>query len=453
MAGMFVDAGIEQWNISIGCAHLTDECAHCTAEKLVNRLATNPKTPKYHNGFQKVVTFEDALLEPSNWKDPRQVWVSPLSDLFHPHVPDAFIARAFKAMGDTPHHIYYVLTKRPERLKSLPNLAWHDNIALGVSVGTQKATTRIADLQACGAKHKFVAFEPLLEEISSVDLTGLAFAMVGGEQGVEARLMQKPWAEAIQQQCDQQKVPFLFKGWGNSAANPDSDDPTLTKLHRYYTKEGCMLNGQLYLDNPLNTNGKLPTVNLFGKEYLVMDEAYGLTTIWELKSYLPVMEKDLMAKLRDDIRKNGMNDPILFSRQSEVNLVLEGHTRLMVAMDLGLDEIPMKEVQTPFETLEEVQLWMVRHQFQRRNLSAVEKIELAWLSKETLEQQARANLARAGKQEEVEQTIDTHAEIARLAGVGRATVVRYGAVMNSAPAACRRRCAPANSPSPPPTES
>jgi protein gp37/ParB-like chromosome segregation protein Spo0J len=433
MAGMFVDPGIEQWNISIGCAHVTDECAHCNAEKLVNRLATNPKTPKYHGGFQKVKTFGDALLEPSNWKDPRQVWVSPLSDLFHHDVPDAFIEKAFGAMGDTPHHIYYVLTKRPERLKALPDLSWHDNIAVGVSVGTQKATARIADLQACGAKHKFVVFEPLLEEISNVDLTGLTFVMVGGERGVEARLMQKQWAEAIQQQCNQQKVPFLFKGWGNSAANPDADDPTLTRLHRYYTKGGCMLNGQLYLDNPLNPNDNLPTLDLFGKEYLIMDEAYGLTTIWELKSYLPVMDKDLMAKLRDDIRKNGMHDPILFARLSGVNLVLEGHTRLMVAMDLGLDEIPAKEVTEPFETLEEVQLWMVRHQFQRRNLSAVEKIELAWLSKETLEQQARANIAKAGKQEEVEQNIDTHAEIARLAGVGRSTVVRYGAVMNSAP--------------------
>jgi hypothetical protein len=116
-----------------------------------------------------------------------------------------------------------------------------------------------------------------------------------------------------------------------------------------------------------------------------------------------------------------------------VNLVLEGHTRLMVAMDLGLEEIPMKEVTEPFASLEEVQLWMVRHQFQRRNLSTVEKIELAWLSKETLERQARANLTKGGKQEEVEQTIDTHEEIARLAGVGRSTVVRYGAVMNSAP--------------------
>jgi protein gp37 len=429
----FADAGFESWNITLGCAHVTEECAHCTAEKLVNRLATNPKTPKYHNGFQKVVAFEDALLEPSNWKDPRQVWVSPLSDLFHPDVPAEFIAKAFKAMGDTPHHNYYILTKRPGRLLSLPDLPWHVNIALGVSVGTQKATARIADLQACGAKHKFVAFEPLLEEISNVDLTGLAFVYVGGEQGVEARLMQKAWAEAIQQQCTQQKVPFLFKGWGNPSANPDPDDPTLNKLHRYYTKGGCMLNGALYLDNPLLPDGNLPTVNLFGKSYPMMDEAYGLTTIWELKSYLPVMDKDLMAKLRDDIRKNGMHDPILFARLGGVNLVLEGHTRLMVAMDLGLEEIPAKEVTEPFESLEEVQLWMVRHQFQRRNLSTVEKLELAWLSKETLERQARANLTKGGKHEEVDQTIDTHEEIARLAGVGRSTVVRYGAVMNSAP--------------------
>jgi protein gp37/ParB-like chromosome segregation protein Spo0J len=433
MHGPFADNSFENWNLTLGCAHVSDECAHCTAETLVNRLATNPKTPKYKAGFNKVVTFEESLSEPAGWKEPRQVWVSPLSDLFHPDVPDEFIEQAFKTMGETPYHIYYVLTKRPERLKELSNLVWPDNLAMGVSVGTREATGRIVHLQGCGAKHTFVAFEPLLEEITKVDLKGLSFVYVAGEQGNRGRPIEKRWVEAIRKQCDKQKVPFRFKGWGNPAHNPDLSDPTLNKLHRYYTRGGCMLDGKLHLDQPLNGAGKLPAVELFGKEYLVMDEAYGLTTIWELKHYLPMMDKRLLGQLRDDIRKNGINDPILYLRVGDVNLLLEGHTRLMAAIELGLKEVPTKEVTEPFTSLDEVKLWMVRHQFQRRNLSAIEKIELAWLSKETLELMARANLAKGGKQEEVEQTIDTHEAIARLAGVGRTTVVRYGAVMTSAP--------------------
>lgn len=435
----FADAGFKSWNITLGCAHVTEECAQCTAEKLCNRLAANPRTPKYHAGFHKVVTFPDALAEPAAWPDPRQIWVSPLSDLFHPDVPDAFIADALAAMAATPHHIYYLLTKRPERLSTLTAPVWPDNLAVGVSSGTQKATARIADLQACGARHKFVAFEPLLEEISGVDLSALAFVYVGGEQGPEARPMHPEWVEGIRQQCNQQKVPFLFRGWGNAASNPDPDDPTLDKLHRYYTKGGCTYHGRLWLDNPLVPDGALPAITLFGTDCLVMDEAYGLTTIWELKGYLPMMDKRLLEQLRDDIRRNGIHDPILFARLGGVNLVLEGHTRLRVAMELGLAEVPQKEVTEPFANLAEVRLWMVRQQFQRRNLSAVEKIDLAWHSKETLEQLARINLSKAGKQEEVEQPVDTHAEIARLAGVGRSTVVRYNAVMTGAPKAIQDR--------------
>jgi len=127
MAGMFMDAGVEQWNITLGCGHVSDECVHCTAEKLINRLATNPKTPRYHSGFSKVTTFEDTLREPAHWSAPRQVWVSSLPDLLHPDVPEEFTLQAFRAMAATPYHIYNVQTKRPERLKTLTNLTWPDN--------------------------------------------------------------------------------------------------------------------------------------------------------------------------------------------------------------------------------------------------------------------------------------------------------------------------------------
>ena len=435
MAGPYADRHFENWNLTLGCTHVSDECTHCTAERIINRLATNPRTPKYHNGFDKVVTFDDALNEPATWTEPKEVWVSPLSDLFHPDVPDAFITKAFEVMASTPQHTYYILTKRPERMETLKKLPWEHHIIMGVSVGTQEATARIPLLKKCGARRTFVAFEPLLEEITKVDLKGISFVYVAGEQGGKGRKMEQAWVETIKKQCDRQKVPFRFKGWGNAAHNPDPSDPTLNKLHRYHTRGGCALNGKLHLDHPFDEAVKLPTVELFGREHLVMDAAYGLTTIWELKGYLPVMQKELMSQLQDDIRRNGMNDPVLFCRIGEVNLLLEGHTRLMVAMRLGLETVPMKEVAEPFASLDEVKLWMVQHQFRRRNLTTVEKIELAWLSRDTIEQMAKANLSKGGKEKGIEQTVDTHAEIARLAGVGRTTVVRYSIVVAKAPKA------------------
>ena len=45
---------------------------------------------------------------------------------------------------------------------------------------------------------------------------------------------------------------------------------------------------------------------------------------------------------------------------------------------------------------------------------------------------AKENLSKGGKNINVDETIDTNTEIAKLAGVGRASVVRYNAVQNKA---------------------
>lgn len=73
---------------------------------------------------------------------------------------------------------------------------------------------------------------------------------------------------------------------------------------------------------------------------------------------------------------------------------------------------------------------MVKHQFQRRNLSSIEKIQLAFLSKEAIEKMAKNNLSKAGKGLDVINAVDTNVEIAKIAGVGRTTVIRYSSVLD-----------------------
>ncbi|HOS46672.1 MAG TPA: hypothetical protein PLQ69_09370 [Paludibacter sp.] len=184
----------------------------------------------------------------------------------------------------------------------------------------------------------------------------------------------------------------------------------------------------------MNSTGK--TVTLFGTEYQVADEHDGLITIQELKSFLPEMESELYAQLKEDISQHGIHDPILFKEIPEVgNLVIEGHTRLQAAIELGHtgEEIPRKLVQEDFVSINDIKLWMLKHQFQRRNLSSVEKLKLAMLSKDTIEAKAKENLSKAGKDIAVEEPIDTAKEIANLAGVSRATTIRYMTVIEKAP--------------------
>jgi len=41
----------------------------------------------------------DTLEDPLRWKKPRVVFVNSMSDLFHPEVPDSFIAQVLEIMG------------------------------------------------------------------------------------------------------------------------------------------------------------------------------------------------------------------------------------------------------------------------------------------------------------------------------------------------------------------
>ena len=423
------------WNPTTGCTIISKECNNCYAKTLTDRYMHNSKLPKYRKGFDVVVEHPYTLEQPKSWSKPRTVFVNSMSDLFHTDVSLDFLKRVFKVMNETPQHTYQVLTKRHHELERYSKeLTWTDNIWMGVSVGNQVATRRIKSLQKCGAKHKFLSVEPLIEEITQMDLTGIDLVLAGGESGNNtARKVEKDWVLKVKGLCKEQKVPFFFKQWGMERFNPDAADPTMNKEHRYYAKGGCMLDGQVYLSNPTIKDDSTPTLKLFGNDYYIMDEKYELNTIWELKAYLPMMEDELYSQLKEDIKKNGVNDPILYwTTPGGVKLVIEGHTRLLAAISNKLKDIPKKEIKERFNSLEEIKLWMIKHQFQRRNLSTVEKIQLAYLSKETIEKTAKENLSKAGKNIDVTERVDTNEEIARIAGVGRTTVVRYAAVVEHA---------------------
>ena len=63
---------------------------------------------------------------------------------------------------------------------------------------------------------KFVSFEPLLGPVGTVDLTGIDWAIVGGESGPRARRMAEEWAIEIRDQCVAQNVAFFLKQWGGT---------------------------------------------------------------------------------------------------------------------------------------------------------------------------------------------------------------------------------------------
>jgi len=201
------------WNPVTGCNKISPGCKFCYAERLAGRLQAMG-VEKYSNGFELTI-HEDALDAPLTWKKPQMIFVNSMSDLFHVKVPLAYIQRVFDVMRRAHWHQFQVLTKRSERLLELsPEIDWPSNVWLGVSVESDEYTFRIDHLRKTRAKGRFLSLEPLLGPLPSLDLSGIHWAIVGGESGPGARPISPKWVEEIRDRCVKAGVPFFFKQWG-----------------------------------------------------------------------------------------------------------------------------------------------------------------------------------------------------------------------------------------------
>ena len=164
------------------------------------------------------IRYDEATLDiPLRWKKPRLVFVNSMSDLFHADVPERFIRRVWGTMAATPQHVFQILTKRPERMRTLvQQFDVLPNVWLGTSIETSDYLWRLAELRATRASVRFASFEPLLGPVLGANLAGIHWAIVGGESGPGARPMDAAWVRSIHEQCVEQDVAFFFKQWGGT---------------------------------------------------------------------------------------------------------------------------------------------------------------------------------------------------------------------------------------------
>lgn len=206
------------WNPVRGCTKLSPGCKHCYAETFAERFRGTPNHP-YGQGFDLRLVF-DKLAEPLRWTRARKIFVNSMSDLFHERVPQDYIEEVFRVMVDADWHVYQLLTKRADRLRSVTRalsrrLVVHEHIWLGVSVEDRKyGLPRISALRDARAGKRFLSIEPLLEDLGTFDLRGIDWVIVGGESGRGARPMSTDWVLSIRDQCRAAEVPFFFKQWG-----------------------------------------------------------------------------------------------------------------------------------------------------------------------------------------------------------------------------------------------
>lgn len=207
------------WNPTTGCTKISPGCKNCYAEILTRRLKAMGQE-KYKNGFQFAEHPDDINL-PITWKKPKKIFVNSMSDLFHEKSNFQFTTRCFLTMLEANWHTYQVLTKRPRKMAEFSKLFKHqfgqkipNHIWMGTSIENIDYVSRVDDLRKVECTVRFISFEPLIGPIGTIDLTGIHWAIIGGESGYNHRPVQKEWITEIIKQCKKQKVAVFFKQWG-----------------------------------------------------------------------------------------------------------------------------------------------------------------------------------------------------------------------------------------------
>lgn len=246
------------------CVKISPGCANCYAEAHNARLLPHGSSglPYTGAGAADAEYFIDPkmLSEPLRRKKSEVYFVCSLTDLFM--YPPEMVARLYAIMVATPWHTYQVLTKRPNAAlvfmapgmegyeDDCHNLAQHlagvtwdgrgsdpclylsrlatkdlskrmawrwppPNVLFGVSVEDRKhGLPRIEILRQIPAALRFLSIEPLLEDLGTIDLTGISWVIVGGESGHGARPCDLDWIRSVGRQCKAAEVPLFVKQAG-----------------------------------------------------------------------------------------------------------------------------------------------------------------------------------------------------------------------------------------------
>jgi protein gp37 len=153
---------------------------------------------------------------------PRLLFVSDMGDALSREIDFDFLKHEIIDVVQSPDgqkHIWIWLTKRPSRMAEFgrwlkeQSIDWPDNLVAATSVTDRATLKRLDHLRQVPARFRMVSIEPLVESIEP-DLTGIDWAIVGGESGHHAQPFEITWLDALHAACVQHGTAFFVKQFG-----------------------------------------------------------------------------------------------------------------------------------------------------------------------------------------------------------------------------------------------
>lgn len=233
------------WNPVTGCLH---GCEYCYARKIAERFGSKqmPIFTEYpvlnepvrsRDGriqpypFDFSPTFHRYKLdEPQKWKNPRNIFVCSMADLFGEWVPNEWIDDVIKATQRALQHRYLFLTKNPERYGEwlerfeegrISELDEVENCWFGASASNNAELER-----ANRSSAQWVSIEPIRERIETDEDQFMEFnpytgserkrwewVVIGAETGNSKNKVvpKREWIEDIAKVCADYGTPVFMK--------------------------------------------------------------------------------------------------------------------------------------------------------------------------------------------------------------------------------------------------
>ena len=165
------------WSPLVGCHGLNCAVvAKCWAKYQAKRrkhkcLACYTFTPHSHL---------ERLDQPLKIKKSKKIGLCFSADIFDKAFVDSFeLEQVVNKVREAFWHRFINLTKQPQNIP--PNFSFPQNWIQGVSVNRQTDLWRIEVLKRTSAKHLAVSFEPLYEDLGSIDLSHIDWVIIGAQ--------------------------------------------------------------------------------------------------------------------------------------------------------------------------------------------------------------------------------------------------------------------------------
>ena len=173
---------------------------------------------------------------------------------------DAWRMEAWDVIRQRKDVIFYLLTKRPERVMNCLPSDWEDgyeNVFFNVTCENQeRALERLPILKELPFKHKGIMCAPLLSKIEIdkyLDMNFIEQVVVGGENYENARPCHYEWVKELSEACRQRNITFCFIETGS----------VFIKDGKKYVMPNKDLQSQMAFKSNLNYVGKKINFKLY----------------------------------------------------------------------------------------------------------------------------------------------------------------------------------------------